>query len=1165
LDLKSCFGFYFSLNLSAENLMSINFSGSYSQDFDTLATSTSNLWVNDATLTGWFLFNSLGSGTAITTYAAGNGSSTTGSFYSFGIDATSERALGAVGSGGAYFGSPATGNVAGWIAFAATNTTGSSITSVDVRFDGEQWRDSGAATVQTMILQYGFGSAFDSVSSWITPGGNFDWNSPVSTSTPAPVNGNGVGLVANRGGTLSGLEWTNGQTLWFRWADLNDVGNDHGLAIDNFALSIPTVAVPIVTMSATDAEASETGSDPSLFTITRTGDTSNPLTIAYSLSGGASNGNDYNLLPTTTTIAAGQSSVTLTVTPIDDGLDEPAETVVVTLIDTPDYNLSGNSSAIAIIADNDPTPTLTIQDAQVSEDAGQIIFTVRLDAASGQTVTVNYETSNHTSASALAGLDYTPIPASTLTFAPGDTQKFITVSVSNDSLVEASETFQVNLSGAVNAEIVDSQGLGIIQDNDALPNITIADLVVNESASRAIFTVSLDAASAQTVTVNYQTVNRDALVPLDYANALGRVTFNPGETQQQITVSIVNDALDERDETFQITLFGATNGAIADSVGVATIQDDDAPPTIAITDVTVNESAGQAIFTVRMNTVSGKTVTLNYLTNDDDPISAIAGTDYQAIALRELMFLPGESQRFITVNIANDTIFNEPDETFQVTLVNATNAVIADSQGIGTIHDTVKLPMLAISDSQVSELLNQAVFTISLDVVSSQTVSVAYQTVDGEAIAPDDYVSASGQVMFVPGETQKLVTVAIAPDEWNEIDETFQVSLTGAINAELADSQGIGTIQDNDPTPNLLIDDLSVNEAIGQARVTVRLDAPSGQTVTVNYETENNTAISPDDYGDRSGSLTFTPGQTQQVITLDIVNDQTFERRETLTINLSNASAGTIMRGQGTVTLLNDDAQPKIGIRGVRLREGDRGTKFAKFNVTLSNPSSQKVMVRYETADGLAKVSSGDYDATQGSLVFRPGETQKTIRVGIHGDTQAEKNESFALKLRNSSTNQIARATAKAVILNDDALRQRQSLNTEESTKERMGDRSLSFPLEKNLFGYQAWTDDLVGGVEQDSLTRGAGQEAIASFSSPQTRSGISMSFQENWTAFSDLGRNNGGSNILPHNLYIPQGGWGVNNDLRTAEMYSPIENLNKSKEWQDAIANVLVISNVLY
>jgi hypothetical protein len=211
-----------------------------SQNFDSLTTT----WTNDTTLDGWYLFN--GGGSAITSIASGTGTGTAGSFYSFGTTAA-DRALGGLGSGGAYFGSPATGAVAGYIAFGLTNSTGAKLDVFNVSYDGEQWRNGGNTSAQTMVFEYGIGATFGAVTTWTAPGGNFDFVSPVVGSTAAAVNGNTAGLDTGLGGQIyipAGL--AAGQTLWLRWIERNDAGNDHGLAIDSFSISAipePTAAL----------------------------------------------------------------------------------------------------------------------------------------------------------------------------------------------------------------------------------------------------------------------------------------------------------------------------------------------------------------------------------------------------------------------------------------------------------------------------------------------------------------------------------------------------------------------------------------------------------------------------------------------------------------------------------------------------------------------------------------------------------------------------------------------------------------------------------------------------------------------------------------------------------------------------------------------------------
>lgn len=202
----------------------------YTQSFDTLAASgTANAWTNDGTLAGWSLFNGT---TALTTYRASTGTDNAGAVYSFGTSAA-DRALGSIASGS--LANPT-------MAVAFTNDTGAALGSFTLTYDGEQWRNGGNTSQQKLTVEYGFGSSFANVT-WVSAGSAFDVNSLVNTSTAAAVNGNAAGLSANLGGTIA-ADWAAGSTLWVRWNDTNDVGNDHGLAIDNVKLTVSAVPEP---------------------------------------------------------------------------------------------------------------------------------------------------------------------------------------------------------------------------------------------------------------------------------------------------------------------------------------------------------------------------------------------------------------------------------------------------------------------------------------------------------------------------------------------------------------------------------------------------------------------------------------------------------------------------------------------------------------------------------------------------------------------------------------------------------------------------------------------------------------------------------------------------------------------------------------------------------
>lgn len=196
--------------------------GSYTQNFDTLPSSgTANPWTDDSTLAGWYASQ--------TEIHAGTGSSTAGALYSFGETASSERALGSLASG-------TTNTIYYGVLF--HNTSGSPVVIDSIAFTGEQWRKSGVETVQTLELSYRQDSApitSFSTGAWTAvPSGNF--TSPIYSASSGALDGN---AAPNR--TAISLNplilLAPGNYLMIRWRDANDDGADHGLAIDDLAVS----------------------------------------------------------------------------------------------------------------------------------------------------------------------------------------------------------------------------------------------------------------------------------------------------------------------------------------------------------------------------------------------------------------------------------------------------------------------------------------------------------------------------------------------------------------------------------------------------------------------------------------------------------------------------------------------------------------------------------------------------------------------------------------------------------------------------------------------------------------------------------------------------------------------------------------------------------------
>ncbi|MBA2556556.1 MAG: hypothetical protein H0V12_04300 [Chloroflexi bacterium] len=212
---------------------------------------------------------------------------------------------------------------------------------------------------------------------------------------------------------------------------------------------------------------------------------------------------------------------------------------------------------------------------------------------------------------------------------------------------------------------------------------------------------------------------------------------------------------------------------------------------------------------------------------------------------------------------------------------------------------------------------------------------------------------------------------------------------------------------------------------------TVTLSAAAEGTETVDFDTADGTATAPSDYTARSGTLTFTAGETSQTITVSVNGDTDVESDETFFVDLSDLSLGAdaIEDGRGRATIRNDDEAeepppptepPALRIDDVQGAEGDTGTTPFLFTVTRTGDTSSESSVRYRTTNGTATAPS-DYTAIANTtLIFTPGQTSTTITVAVNGDTDVEPDERFFVDLSSPINATIADSRGRGTILNDD-------------------------------------------------------------------------------------------------------------------------------------------------
>jgi hypothetical protein len=401
------------------------------------------------------------------------------------------------------------------------------------------------------------------------------------------------------------------------------------------------------------------------------------VTVNYATAdGSAAAGIDYQAATGTITFSPGQTSKNVAVLVNGDRLGEPNETFSVNL-NNPSGGVIADGQGIATIIDDEPR--ISVGDASATEgnsDTTDMVFSVTLSQPSDIPVTVDFAT---TDGSATAGTDYQTI-SGTLTFAPGEVNKTVTVTINGDRLAEPTEDLTLNLSNATNAAINTGQASGDIVDNEPLADISFAPSQPEGDAGTTVFTftISLSEPASDLVLVNYATADAGATAGSDYQAISGTLTFAPGETSKTISLVAYGDRVLEYDESFVVYL---SSGAA--SAGM--IQNDDGP-VMNITDNSVYEGDSGSTFigfTVWLSMPATETVTVDFSTFDG---TAIAGSDYLATN-GTLTFAPGETSQTIWVEVLGDTDY-EGDEYFYVNFSNnSSNSLIQQAWGTGSILD----------------------------------------------------------------------------------------------------------------------------------------------------------------------------------------------------------------------------------------------------------------------------------------------------------------------------------------------------------------------------------------------------------------------------------------------------------------------------------------------
>ncbi len=759
------------------------------------------------------------------------------------------------------------------------------------------------------------------------------------------------------------------------------------------------------------------------FAVLRSGDTSGTSTVDFTTQNGtATAGSDYTANSGTLTFNAGESLKIVTVALTDDSTVEPTETVRVQLSNATGANLT-SATATANILDNEVSVWSVSAPTDVAENVGVVTYTVSRTGAS-DVATIDFATGGGT---ASAGSDYTAL-SQPLSFAAGEMSKTITVTVNDDSIAESDETLVANISNASTGNIATASVSTTLHDNEQAVWSISSNGSADEGAGYLSFVVSRTGASGA-ATVNVATVGGSATSGSDYTALSQPLSFAAGEMSKLVQVAITDDVAVEANETVTVGINSVTAGVIQTASATGTINDNEQSNwSVSLATSTVSESDGFISFVVS-RTGASDLATIDFATAGG---TATAGADYTAVnPALTLSFAAGEMSKTIQVAVNNDTT-PEANETVVGVLSDASTGAISFGTATATIVDDDQISWSIEALGSASEgggALSWRVTRTSANSAETANLSI----LGGSATAGVDYtvpVSLSGPISFAQGELSKVITLAVSNDTVVEGDETVVLGIVAVSAGSVSLGRATSNILDDDGVQWSVSAPSEVYEGAGSVQYTITRTGDTSSSDTIEFLMTGATATAGSDFllpydlntNPDSNRLTFAAGETTKTVSVSLLTDALAESPESLRMNLTNPSRGTLNIGEAK-TIIVDNGM--MSWNAIAVGDVTEGSGVMSFIVSRSGDISTAATINYGLSSATAGFGpSADFGAAlpSGSLNFAEGESSKVVTVPVHTDSLSEDSETVKLVIFNPDVGTINQAVASANILSSGAM-----------------------------------------------------------------------------------------------------------------------------------------------
>ena len=455
------------------------------------------------------------------------------------------------------------------------------------------------------------------------------------------------------------------------------------------------------------------------------------------------------------------------------------------------------------------------------------------------------------------------------------------------------------------------------------------NITVDEDGSQAALSVELSQTSADTVTVDYATSDITAEAGDDYTETSGTLTFAPGETVKAIIVPILDDAIYETLERFNVTLSNPAGATLPAFPGAQiNIALDESPPTASIPNVTVSEGAGTMTLTLNLSHESSRRTAYETTTSRVGG-TATGGTDYENFISggeARITVPAGDTQASLDITITDDTAA-ESSETITIrwdndpTGISNGDATPDTINFTGTITDNDSGVQMTVQDASADENSSSINFFINFSETLTETVTFDYTTSiessDTAEAADFDAESVTGY-RVLSGATGGAITIDLNDDVLYEDDETFTVTISNPVNAGIADATATGTIIDDETQPTLEVLPTSATEGDDIIFLVDLIGPLTEEDVTFNYATsrQSDDTSEATDFTRTNGTETIAAGNSAAIITVPTYDDGTngpnslYEGNETFTFTIFNPTVAAILHATAKGTILDDERIP---------------------------------------------------------------------------------------------------------------------------------------------------------------------------------------------------------------------------------------------------------------